>query len=386
MMKRLNIFLAGLLIAGFLTACTARELAPARSESSTATAVQAAQKEAWEIEWQKTLSEAKKEGRVVIYGVPGIDVREAMVKEFQKAYPGIMVEYTGVSGAEVSTKIMNERRAGIYLLDLHIGGTGAILPTGLKGASQPLEPLLILPEVKDLRNWMGGKFDFADKEGKVNLVMSSFLAGFVVYNTKLLSPESAKTLSLWDLTKPEWEGKVMIFDPRVPGPGQSMGNLFYYNTKLGPDFIKALARNKPIISRDGRQMAEWVSQAKQPVALSIPTPNVLEFIKAGAPLKQLYSVKEGGYLAAGFGSVIAMDKAPHQNATRVYLNWLLSREGQTVFSRVMDYVSRRTDVPTDHVNPESVPVPGVEYIETYSEKAIELRIAIASFIREAFGY
>lgn len=379
---RINVIILVWVTALFFISCAGNQTASSIPQS-TAT-LTASQKETSEVEWQKILAEAKKEGRVVIYGVPGVDIREAMVKEFQKAYPGITVEYTGLPGGEVAPKILAERRAGIYLPDLQIGGTGAIVGT-LEDASQALEPLLILPEVKNTKNWLGGKLEFADKKGKVNLVMSSYLSSFVLYNNKLLEPEKVKTLSLWDIIKPEWKGKVLVADPRIPGSGAALGSFLYHNSQLGPDFIRALAKNESILVRDARQLVEWVSSAKNPVGLAPNTQIVLEFTKIGAPIDILYQVKEGGYIAAGFGSVIVLDKAPHQNAAKVYLNWLLSKEGQYIFSKTMNIASRRIDVPTDYLNPGVLPQQGVQYFETYSADAIDKRAAAYDFWREVFG-
>jgi hypothetical protein len=67
----------------------------------------------------------------------------------------------------------------------------------------------------------------------------------------------------------------------------------------------------------------------------------------------------GGYVSAAFGSAMLVNKAPHPNATTVFLNWFLTKEGQTVWSKGMGYVSRRLDVPritslpTGCLNPES---------------------------------
>lgn len=380
-MRVILIILASV-IALLFSGCSESRVASVPRESSAT--VSASQKEAWEVEWSKAITEAKREGKVVVYGVPGIDIREAMINEFQKAYPGITVEYSGLSGVEAATKIHNERKAGIYLPDIRIGGTSAIVGV-LDDAAQPLEPLLLLPEVRNPKNWLGGKLEYADKAGKINLVMSSYLSGFLLYNTKLLDPGKAKELSLWDLTMPEWKGKILIQDMRIPGSGGAFGQFLYYNPKLGPDFIKALAKNDPIVLRDARQMTQWVAMAKYPIQLAPNTQIVLEFTQIGEPLMIQYHTKEGSYIAAGFGSVMAVDKAPHPNATKVYLNWLLSKEGQTVFSKVMNVASRRIDVPTDYLNPGTVLQQRVEYMETYSESSIAREATAYDFMKEVFG-
>ena len=63
-------------------------------------------------------------------------------------------------------------------------------------------------------------------------------------------------------------------------------------------------------------------------------------------------------MTAGFGSLMLMSRAPHPNAAAVYINWLLSKDGQTAWSKAVNAASHRLDVPTDHVPPYLVPKPG----------------------------
>ena len=76
----------------------------------------------------------------------------------------------------------------------------------------------------------------------------------------------------------------------------------------------------------------------------------------------------GAYLSPGFGTAMFINRAPHPNAGKVFLNWLLTKDGQTAFSTGMGYVSRRVDVSTDHVPPYWVPKAGVKYWPGYYEE------------------
>jgi ABC-type Fe3+ transport system substrate-binding protein len=77
-------------------------------------------------------------------------------------------------------------------------------------------------------------------------------------------------------------------------------------------------------------------------------------MRDGAPLKFLHP-KEGGYLSESGISFI--NGAPHPNAAKLFLNWFLSREGQTLFSRTLPATPVRKDAPQDHL-PE-----GLRYVE-----------------------
>src|SRR5204863_9409717 len=70
------------------------------------------------------------------------------------------------------------------------------------------------------------------------------------------------------------------------------------------------------------------------------------FIKAGLPLAPLPVPKEGLYVSGGYGNVTVLKNQPHPNATKVFVNWLLGRDGQEPISRAMGVGTRRLDVDT----------------------------------------
>ena len=49
-------------------------------------------------------------------------------------------------------------------------------------------------------------------------------------------------------------------------------------------------------------------------------------------------------MSGGSGHLVVLKNAPHPNATRVFVNWFLSREGQEVYTRAMHQATRRLDV------------------------------------------
>ncbi|HKZ50237.1 MAG TPA: hypothetical protein VJ256_00565, partial [Dehalococcoidia bacterium] len=148
--------LAGLLA---LAACAAeKEATPAPTAPATAGA-----KPAWEQEWDQVLAAAKREGKVAVQSDIGPALRQALTGPFEKKY-GITVEHLGVAGREIPPRVKTERDAGQYLWDVYIHGTTTALESMIPmGAFDPIEPALILPEVKDPKNWRQGKLWFADK-------------------------------------------------------------------------------------------------------------------------------------------------------------------------------------------------------------------------------
>lgn len=336
----------------------------------------------WQAEWDQVLQAAKKEGKVAVIGFLSREVREVLTEPFQKQY-GIPVEYLGAQGPEVPTKVSAERQAGQYLWDVFVGGTTTSL-TALNPMKllDPLETTLILPDVKEPKHWRGGGLEFVD-EGRQILIMIRRQRGTLFVNPTLVKPEELKSYK--DLLGPQWKGKIVMHDPRIAGPGQATFTFFYLHPDLGPNFIRALAKQEPAILREFRQEADGVGQGRYPVLVGGNEATVEELMKKGVPIAVVdpRQLREGSDASPGFGAVSLFNRAPHPNAARAYLNWLLSKEGQTAFSRATGYVSNRSDVPIDHVSPWRVPLPGS--IKTYTQEAMKVKDPLLSLLHEVFG-
>jgi ABC-type Fe3+ transport system substrate-binding protein len=117
-----------------------------------------------------------------------------------------------------------------------------------------------------------------------------------------------------------------------------------------------------------------------------PSSGVLEqFHARGLKFEVIEEFKDiGGYITASFGSLGLMNRAPHPNAAVVFINWLLSKEGQLVWSKAVNAVSRRVDVPTDHLPKYAIPNPKTKYWDRDSEAA-SVTIPEEKVLTEIFG-
>ena len=80
-----------------------------------------------------------------------------------------------------------------------------------------------------------------------------------------------------------------------------------------------------------------------------------------------------------------MNKAPHPAAATVFINWLLSRDGQTGWTRAVNDLSRRLDVPTDNVPSYRMIKPGVKYWRGYLEKNVPRSEEEEKLLKELFN-
>ncbi len=301
----------------------------------------------WEIEWQRTVATAKEEGTVVVASSLTQVQKSALQKGLSDRY-GINLELMIARPAQFVPRIDAERRLGIYSTDAIIAGISTVLATmAPAGELEPLDPLLILPEVKNEKLWLEGHLRFIDQNHNL-LGMASIPKRPVGLNTEMV--KTGEIRSYRDLLNPRWKGKIEISDPTIGGGGNGVFQAIA-DYIMDLDYLRELGKQEPIIVRDNRLMVEWLARGKYPISLGIDEDSIREFQMAGAPI-MVMSPKEGTFVTiSGFGLSV-LKSAPHPAAVRLFINWLLSKEGQTVLSRSAAVPSLRVDVPKDHLPPE----------------------------------
>jgi iron(III) transport system substrate-binding protein len=299
-------------------------------------------KQSTQAEWDKVVQTARKEGNVVVSIPTSAELRKEFEAGFKSRYPGVELELSVARGASNINKIVEEQKAGARNIDLHVGGTTSIV-TGLL-ANQLLEPLMpsmVLPEVRDEKNWWGGHI-WADNAKKYIYGFTAYMTETVWYNSGLVKPEE---ITSWDdLLEPKWKGKIAILDPRTPGSGESTW-AFLLRVK-GEPYLGRLAAQEMMVGRNLRQLAEAVARGKSAVSIGLSYYTYLPFIKAGLSVKPISTIKEGYYAASGSGNIVVLKNAAHPNASKLFVNWLLSREGQNAFTKALGQPTRRLDVET----------------------------------------
>jgi iron(III) transport system substrate-binding protein len=211
--------------------------------------------------------------------------------------------------------------------------------------------------------------------------MSVYILPPFVYHTKLVA---AGEIKAWrDFLALKWKGKLVMRDPRLAGGGLAIATFWYASPQLGKEFIqKLLSAQEIVLSRDDRQLLDFVGQGKYPIAIGPSEVLAKEFIAKGLPVRQFNpeALQEGALTTAGNGALSIAKNPPHPNATKVYLDYLLSKEGQTEWSKAIGFASLRQDVPRDHVAKYLIPKEGVQYLESHLERYVNLRTEVVPLI------
>jgi iron(III) transport system substrate-binding protein len=333
-------------------------------------------------EWDQIVAAAKREAAVSVIGPVGSVSRDALAAGFNRVYPEIQVDYNGLTGAQTGPKVLNELAANQNTTDVIVTGTTtAIVSLMPARAVDPIPPLLVGPNVRDQSVWLGNKLTFADSQQQFNLVFSGYVKAPIVYNPDMVDP--AQFTSYRDLLDPKWKGKIAMRDPRQAGGGLASVTFMYTTPSLGKDYLQQLFKQDVVISTDDQQLVDWVARGQYPIIIGPSDTLVNEYVSKGLPVRDLDSahMKEGAYYTAGNGSLVVVHNAPHPNAVKVYLDYLLSRAGQTEWTKSQGFPSLRRDVPTDNVLDLLIPKEGVTYQQNSSEPMVKMQGEIVEFLK-----
>lgn len=318
----------------------------------------------WQATLRTTLEAAKKEGAITIAGPPQ-GAERSVILSFQKAYPDIRLQYTGLVNSAFISRTLTERNGGVYTWDVFIGGVSSGYKYIADGMFQPVRNYIIDPSLLKDETWRGG-FEAGFKDNA-----KTYMYGFTQYITDLIKINRAsipvdQLNSAEGLLDPKWKGKFVMYDPRGGGAGTLAVSML--RKQLGDGALKTLLIDQqPVLSTDKRQFTEWVVRGRYPIGIGVVDPYLAPFREQGLELTVGSLETTVKLITTGSGNLYIIGNAPHPNATKIFVNWLLSKKTQTLWAKTADTNSRRTDVPPGA--PESLPEDGkiANYVDFNAE-------------------
>ncbi|MCC6305071.1 MAG: extracellular solute-binding protein [Rhodobacteraceae bacterium] len=255
------------------------------------------------------LEGARKDGKVVVYSIFPQTVESLMMMQYQED-TGVTMEYSRIGGTNPTLqKFYSEVKVGQYLTDVIVlEKSAAIIATndGMLASFQPPNDASVVEA-------------FRSKDGYAHTVIASFHVA--VYNKNLL-PEDQLPRQWSDLTKPEFKDKLVVGSPENSGSAMVMIKTLV--DMYGWEFFEALAANGLIETNREVEGADLVARGERVLAVVAQTAPAAQ-IKAGAPIGIHFPDRP---IAAEFAASIAA-QAPHPNAARHFLDYMLSERYQT---------------------------------------------------------
>lgn len=358
---------------------------------------------AFEVEWEALKVAARAEGKLQL--VTGNSSSRALVPPVREAFGelfGIDVTITGGSGSQHAPRIAAERQAGRYEVDIVILGRSTVGPRLAEpGFMTPINEQLIHPSVLDLSKWWGGQLWYREPEG----VEPKYSIAFAVkasqnpieptYNTELVTEaDIADINSVWDFLDPKWKDKIIALSPLDTGASGTI-HVIYAHPEMGPEWLARFYDKETGVTfvSDVRTIVDSIALGGH--AFSIfdqGASSQIQLLKSeGLPVDVwTKNLKEGGVFrtTSSLAWIGMMDRAPNPNASKLFLNWFLSQEGQSAYHTMSSSApnpSLRLDVPAGETLPQERIDPGASYEMASLDTSLpDLRAEAIEFAQRTF--
>jgi iron(III) transport system substrate-binding protein len=250
---------------------------------------------------------AKKEGKLVFYTANFAEPEQEVIHAFNKRFPEIKVEMVRAPGGQLITRIKTEAAAGKLLADV-VNHSDRGLMLGLEDLFQDYAPPNAAAYLESARV-------------SPKLWPSVTLGWAIAYNSELVKNPPK---SWMDLTKPEYKGKLI---GHVVGPsgGTTWTRAMFERQVLGEDYWTKQAALDIALYPSGAPLSDALVRGEVSIAPSLYNV-VYTKQRDGAPL-EIFFPPEGVPLIPYADGVTKTAQNP--NAAKLFLNWRLSREGQS---------------------------------------------------------
>ena len=270
------------------------------------------------------LDKAKDEGKLVAYLAMNAADAVTVQTSFEKKYPEIKVELVRMGAPALLQRILTEQRGGKTFADVVLG-------FGFVHYELAQQKLLAKYDSAERKNYVA---QFKDAEGYWTNVMP--IVHTIAYNTKSL-PAAELPARYTDLLQAKWKGKF----------GMNSNNLMFlaamtthFGKEAGMDFLQKLAAQSPQVRGGGTLLLTLVAAGEFPLGFSINENNVENLKLKGAPVDWL---RLADPLYGELVPIGIMAGAAHPNSAWLFIDYILSKEGQELF-RNLGKIPARGDV------------------------------------------
>jgi len=257
---------------------------------------------------QKLLDGAKKEGALVWYMSASIEDAKAILLAFNKKYPFLKTDFFRAGSARLFNRIMNEVRAGKVLFDL-------VAVRGLE-THQLVKAGLLQPYVSpESAAYPAG---FKDSKGYWVDYFDSY--NVIGYNTQLVARDQAPK-SWEDLLDPKWKGKIALDEENFSWYGAMTQKWGKEKTQR---YMRALAK-QDIQLRNGQTLIAQLMAAGEFSVAMVLAHRIEKMKEQGAPVAWVTTLDP---VTVSLHPIGIAAKAPHPNAAKLFVDFILSKDGQ----------------------------------------------------------
>ena len=293
-------------------------------------------------DWGAIEAAAKKEGSVIVYANSS-KISKA-VEVWNEMYPDIKIEGYDLGGDDVLSKTLGEQTSGLFVGDVWFSSGGA----ELVGTVIPKEyAWRFVPDTIAV-----------PEELTQPLLMSRFGTTILAYNSEL--NKSCPVTNLWELTQPEWEGKVVIEDPLNDASTLSkLITVAYHADEMKAAYVELYGKD-PVLDEDTPDAGWlWLKRFAQNAPIPQPggdevdsafaTPGMTDNYLAFTSYSNYPDVQDGNLAFEpcwGVAPIVGiqsqsylgiLNQAPHPNAAKLFIRFITSPEGRDPWAKYGTY-------------------------------------------------
>ena len=285
-------------------------------------------------DYKAILDGAKKEGKVVVYSTTDAKLVTPLIKDFEAAFPGVKVEYTDLNSTEVYNRFISENAANAASAD---AVWSSAMDLQIKLASDGLAAVYKSPESASLPEWA---------HYKDTVYATTFEPIAIVYNKRLVPAEDipkthADFTKLLNTKADKYNKKITTYDAEKSGVGFMLVN---QDAKLNPQFwdlVKAMgARGASMQSSTGTMM-ERISSGENLLGYNILGSYAITRAKKDPSIGIVFTTDYNLVLSR---LIFVAKNAKNPNAGRLWVDYVLSKRGQTITAEQAELYSVRTDI------------------------------------------
>jgi iron(III) transport system substrate-binding protein len=294
---------------------------------------------------------AEAEGKMVFYAAFNANDSKTLIDAFKQIYPKIDATFYRATDAQLMERILTEGRAGRNFWDV-------VMSTSFYGHNLKKRGLLAAYDSPERKYYRDG---YKDPQATWTSIYTNY-AAFGFNNRSVARASVPKSHA--DLLKPEWTGNIGIDSRAYEWFGtmvKAMGD------EKGVSFMRQLA--KQVQPRNGRTLlAQLVAAGEFRGGLTAYSQTFEQLKPVGAPVDWVYLDP----VFANIHPVGLSAKAPHPNAGKLFIDFVLSKKGQELI-RGMNRIPDRIDTPPEHarliegIKPAFAPSEVLDEFERYAK-------------------
>lgn len=284
-------------------------------------------------ETAKLYEAAKKEGKIVWYVTTPLEAMNAIAAKFQERYPGITVQALRIVGPQQYQRFMQETQAKQYIAD------------NLQLGDQP--SVVALANDKLIVDWKVPTSDRIPEAFRIgnHAYATHMTDNAIIYNVNKVTPEEVKILKDWKgILDPRFKGRFAVTTQKC-GSCYAPVHMFLdpkFKDRYGPDFLAKVAAQKPAVYSEVLVPVDRVVAGEHDFTFwSWEAAGIIKW-QQGAPIRWIHPNPTPTY-SNSWSAISAF--APHPNAARLFLNWLMSEEGELAFQQIYGAQTALKDFP-----------------------------------------